>query len=91
MNQFMCDKPVNNIALYHIISYHIRSISRTCFIETGSVDESTEIKHLFHVASTRRVVEAIVTGLVNDLDMGGECMELLAIYSDEHPRECSDG
>lgn len=45
---------------------------------------SVEIKHVFHVASKSRLVEAIITGIVNGIASGGGSMDLVLQFSDSY-------
>ena len=40
-----------------------------------------ELNHVFYISSTTRLVEAIVSGVANELVNGGSCVDLLTKYS----------
>lgn len=52
---------------------------------TSASAEKVQIKHVFHVASKSRMVEAVITGIVNGIFTGGGCMDLLLQFSDSSP------
>ena len=50
--------------------------------ELGSIAPgSVELRHVFHVSSTTRLVEAIMTGIVNGIENGGGCVDLMLQFS----------
>lgn len=45
------------------------------------VNASVNIRHVFFVSSTTRLVEAIITGIANGIESGGGCVDLLSQFS----------
>lgn len=50
-------------------------------VEVAETNESVEVSHVFYVASTTRLAEAIVSGVVNGATNGGYCVDLLSKFS----------
>lgn len=48
---------------------------------TAASEAGVELEYSFHIASTVRLAEAVVTGIVNGLEGGGACFGLLRAYS----------
>lgn len=42
---------------------------------------TTELQHLFHIATTVRLAEAVVTAVANGIENGGGCVDLLSQFS----------
>lgn len=51
---------------------------------TAPNTSSSEMKYSFHLASTARLAEAVVTGIVNGETDGGGCFALLRLFSQTH-------
>ncbi|CAM9273040.1 unnamed protein product [Scytosiphon promiscuus] len=49
---------------------------------TASDVDSSELSYSFHIESTIRLAEAVVTGIVNGQNEGGGCFALLRLYSE---------
>lgn len=50
-------------------------------VEVAEMNGSVELSHVFYVASTTRLAEAIVSGVVNGATNGGYCVDLLSKFS----------
>lgn len=47
--------------------------------------DGTNVSHVFHVSSTTRLAEAVVTGVANGITTGGGCVDLMLRFSIENP------
>lgn len=52
---------------------------------SSSSNGTVEIKHVLYIASQSRMVEAIITGIVNGIYTGGGWMDLLLQFSEQNP------
>lgn len=52
--------------------------------ESSTDSDSKELHHEFYISSTTRLVEAVVTGIVNGHIDGGSCVDLMSQYSLEN-------
>lgn len=50
----------------------------------ANTPDEAELHHLFHVSTTTRMVEAVVSGIVNGFVTGGGCVDMVAQFSISH-------